>query len=90
MSTCDFRVEIDCGEKHSTLFFRFSKVEGGAPVLCGVDTEHNEFTCHVVKTVKAPKITRNELIERVEYRKRKREIFYEEAEGDSTEYTYDD
>lgn len=92
MSSADFEVQIDCGGKISTLSFRYSTVPGGVPVLLGVDSQFTEIGCHVFKTVKpesSEKVTKRRMIEVLEYRKKKRELFYEESEEDSTEYTYD-
>ena len=88
----DFTIEIDCGEenKHTTLYFRFSRVEGNAPVLTGVDSELSQFSVHVSRTLKSEeKVTKRVMKEVLEYRKRKRELFYEEAEDESTDVTLD-
>jgi hypothetical protein len=90
MSSPDFQVEVDCGGKISTLFFRYSTAPGGPPILLGVDSQFTEIGCRVLKVEEPKKVTKRRMIEVLEYRKKKRELFYEEDEEDSTEYTYDD
>lgn len=74
----------------STLSFRYSSTPGAPPVLIGVDSDFAEFSCHVSKPEEPKKVTPRRIVEIMEYRKRKREVLYEQYEDDSTEYTYDD
>lgn len=87
LTTCDFSVEVGIEGKMTSLHFRFSHQPGGIPVLVGIDSEHEEISCNVFKTIKEepaiPKKRRR--VNEEEYRRKKREIFYEEAESDSTE-----
>lgn len=92
MSSSDFCIELVSGkkQKRSTLFFRFSSKDGGVPIICGMDSELDEFSIHVTKTLKTTRAPKRKREDEVTYRKQKRDLFYDEEESDSTECTEDD